>query len=222
MIERNTPVPIEQTRVFTTVQDNQEAVAVRIYQGESRSDSGNECLGEFEFTGFESKPRGEVKIEVTFAISTEGIVKVSARDPNTGANRSSTVKMSSGLSEAEIQKIIAQAEAEPEFLPEPDPMEKLISKPRPKPGAAKPAAAGSAPRKVVRKSTASPANLTEEEAVGGIELPEDNPPILPPLPKPSRAEASDEELAEGLTKEEEEGLFGSIDQMLRDETKEEI
>ena len=211
VIERNTPIPIEQTRVFTTVQDNQRAVAVRIYQGESRFDSGNERLGEFEFSGFESKPRGEVKIEVTFAISTEGIVKVSARDPNTGANRSSTVKMSSGLSEAEIQEIIAQAKAE---LP-PEPVEKVVSKPHPDPAAAKPA-----PRKVVRKSTATPANLTEAEVASGIELSEDDPPILPPLPEPGKASASDEEIADGLTKEEEEGLFGSIDEMLS-EAKEE-
>ncbi len=211
VIERNTPIPIEQTRVFTTVQDNQRAVAVRIYQGESRFDSGNERLGEFEFSGFESKPRGEVKIEVTFAISTEGIVKVSARDPNTGANRSSTVKMSSGLSEAEIQEIIAQAKAE---LP-PEPVEKVVSKPHPDPAAAKPA-----PRKVVRKSTATPANLSEAEVASGIELSEDDPPILPPLPEPGKAGASDEEIADGLTKEEEEGLFGSIDEMLS-EAKEE-
>jgi molecular chaperone DnaK len=112
IIERNTPVPIEQSRMFTTVRDDQEAVAVKIYQGERRSAQGNELLGEFEFSGFELGPRGGVQIEVTFAISTEGIVKVSARDPKTGSERSTTVKMSGGLSDKEIRTIIEEAEAQ--------------------------------------------------------------------------------------------------------------
>ena len=87
IIERNSPVPIDHTRVFTTVKDHQQAIAVRIYQGESRQAEGNTLLGEFEFSGFAPGPRGEVKIEVTFSISTEGIVKVQARDPKTGAER---------------------------------------------------------------------------------------------------------------------------------------
>jgi molecular chaperone DnaK len=106
IIERNTPVPVDARRVFTTAQDFQEAVAVRIYQGEARAADQNALLGEFEFSGYKPGPRGSVKIEVAFAISTEGIVKVSARDPETGVERSTTVKMSSGLSDAEIQKII--------------------------------------------------------------------------------------------------------------------
>ena len=112
IIERNTPVPIEQTRMFTTVRDNQEVVAVRIYQGESASAKGNELLGEFEFGGFEPAPRGDVQIEVTFAVNTEGIVKVSARDAKTGAERSTTVKLSSGLSDSEIEAIMGPGEAE--------------------------------------------------------------------------------------------------------------
>jgi molecular chaperone DnaK len=127
IIERNTPVPIEQTRMFTTVRDNQEVVAVRIYQGESASAKGNELLGEFEFGGFEPAPRGDVQIEVTFAINTEGIVKVSARDVTTGAQRSTTVKLSGGLSDSEIEAIIGPGEAEvasarpskPSALPDP-------------------------------------------------------------------------------------------------------
>ncbi len=108
IIERNSPVPIDHTRVFTTVKDHQQAIAVRIYQGESRQAEGNTLLGEFEFSGFAPGPRGEVKIEVTFSISTEGIVKVQARDPKTGAEASTTVSMSSGLSEDQIQNIIAK------------------------------------------------------------------------------------------------------------------
>ena len=111
IIERNSPVPIDHTRVFTTVRDHQQAIAVRIYQGESRQAEGNTLLGEFEFSGFAPGPRGEVKIEVTFSINTEGIVKVQARDPKTGAEASTTVSMSSGLSEEQIQSIIAKDRA---------------------------------------------------------------------------------------------------------------
>ena len=68
IIERNSPVPIDHTRVFTTVADNQDTSAVRIYQGEARQAEGNTLLGEFEFSGFETGPRGQVKIEVTFSI----------------------------------------------------------------------------------------------------------------------------------------------------------
>ncbi len=111
IIERNTPVPVDARRVFTTAQDFQEAVAVKIYQGESRAAEQNALLGEFEFSGYKPGPRGSVKIEVAFAISTEGIVKVQARDPDTGVERSTTVKMTSGLSDAEIQKIIDRGRA---------------------------------------------------------------------------------------------------------------
>ena len=108
IIERNSPVPIDHTRVFTTVSDNQDAIAVRIYQGESRQADGNTLLGEFEFRGFEPGPRGQVKIEVAFSISTEGIVTVQARDPKTGAEASTAVSMSSGLSEEQIQEIMSR------------------------------------------------------------------------------------------------------------------
>jgi molecular chaperone DnaK len=108
IVDRNTPVPVDTTRVFTTAKDFQESVAVKIYQGEQRAAEKNAMLGEFEFAGFKPGPRGQVKIEVTFAISTEGIVKVSARDPESGVERSTTVKMTSGLSEEEIKKIVAK------------------------------------------------------------------------------------------------------------------
>ncbi len=108
IVDRNTPVPVDTTRVFTTAKDYQESVAVRIYQGEDRAAEKNALLGEFEFAGFKPGPRGQVKIEVAFAISTEGIVKVAARDPESGVERSTTVKMTSGLSEDEIHKIVAR------------------------------------------------------------------------------------------------------------------
>ena len=108
IIERNTPVPVDHTRIFTTAQDFQEAVAVRIFQGERHRQPDNELLGEFEFSGFQPGPRGQVKLEVTFAISTEGLVRVTASDPETGAKRSVTINMSSGLSSTEIDSIIAR------------------------------------------------------------------------------------------------------------------
>ncbi len=104
IIARNTPVPIDRTRTFTTSRDNQERVKIRIFQGESNRQDENASLGEFEFTGFRVAGRGEVKIEVTFEIDANGIVQVSARDPETGQSASTTVSLSSGLSEEEIVK----------------------------------------------------------------------------------------------------------------------
>jgi molecular chaperone DnaK len=106
VIERNTPVPIEQTRTFTTFQDFQESVRIRICQGESRKTEENALLGEFAFSGFRKAPRGEVRIDVTFAIDTDGIVNVTARDPETGQAASTRVTLSSGLSESELQSIL--------------------------------------------------------------------------------------------------------------------
>jgi molecular chaperone DnaK len=108
----NTPVPIDHTRMFTTARDHQDSVAVRIYQGETRAAEGNELLGEFEFSGFEPAARGEVQLEVTFALTTEGIVTVQARDSKTGAERSTQVKLSSGLSEEEIEEIVRKGRTE--------------------------------------------------------------------------------------------------------------
>ena len=108
IIERNSPLPIDATRMFHPVKDGQESVAVKIYQGESRSTLGNELLGMFEFTGYEPGPRDSVHIEVGFEISTEGIVRVSASDPRTGVAHSTTVSMSSGLSQTEIDEIVAR------------------------------------------------------------------------------------------------------------------
>jgi molecular chaperone DnaK len=108
IIERNSPLPIDATRMFHPVKDGQESVAVKIYQGESRSTLGNEMLGMFEFSGYEPGPRDTVHIEVSFEISTEGIVRVAARDPRTGVVHSTTVSMSSGLSENELQEILSR------------------------------------------------------------------------------------------------------------------
>jgi hypothetical protein len=109
VIERNTPVPIEQTRTFTTFQDNQESVQIRVYQGESRVADENELLGQFEFSGFRKARRGEVAIDVTFEINADGIVNVTARDQETGKQSSTSITLSSGLSENELKSIIDEA-----------------------------------------------------------------------------------------------------------------
>jgi molecular chaperone DnaK len=108
VIERNTPVPIEQTRAFTTLRDHQESVKIRVYQGESREAAENELLGQFEFSGFKRARRGEVEIDVTFEINTDGIVNVTASDRETGQQASTQITLSSGLSEGELQEIIEE------------------------------------------------------------------------------------------------------------------
>jgi molecular chaperone DnaK len=112
VIERNTPVPIEQTRTFTTFQDFQEKVKIRVYQGESRQAEQNELLGQFEFTGFRKARRGEVEIDVTFAIDSDGLVKVTACDRATGKQASTEITLSSGLSESELGEILEKADTE--------------------------------------------------------------------------------------------------------------
>ncbi len=104
IIDKNTPVPIDRTRTFVTSRDNQDKVRIRILQGESNRVEENELLGEFEFSGFRIAGRGEVKIEVTFEIDSNGIVNVSARDPESGQSASTRVSLSSGLTEQEIQQ----------------------------------------------------------------------------------------------------------------------
>jgi molecular chaperone DnaK len=106
VIERNTPVPIEQTRTFTTYQDFQDSVKIRVYQGESRQAEENELLGQFEFSGLRKARRGEVRIDVTFEINSDGIVNVTARDQETSRHASTQITLSSGLSETEIDQII--------------------------------------------------------------------------------------------------------------------
>ena len=111
VIERNTPVPIEQTRDFTTFKDYQESVRIRVYQGGDQHADNNEMLGEFEFSGFEKERRGEVSIAVTFEINADGIVNVTAADPKTGQRASTSITISSGLSDEELSGIIGQDQA---------------------------------------------------------------------------------------------------------------
>ncbi len=104
IIDKNTPVPIDKGKTFTTSRDGQEKVKIRVYQGESNRADECEMLGEFEFSGFRVGFRGEARIAVTFEIDTNGIVNVSAADLETGQRTTTTISLSSGLSEADIQR----------------------------------------------------------------------------------------------------------------------
>ena len=106
VIERNTPVPIEQTRTFTTFHDHQESVQIRVYQGDHRLAEDNALLGQFEFRGFEKGLRSDVKIDVTFEIDADGIVNVTASDQVTGQAASTRITLSSGLAEEQIEQLI--------------------------------------------------------------------------------------------------------------------
>jgi molecular chaperone DnaK len=106
IIARNTTVPTSQSHLFTTVQDNQTAVRIAVLQGASEKAVENELLGEFVLEGLRAARRGDVEIEVTFDISADGIVGVSARDSTTGARQSITVTATSGLTEAELRRIL--------------------------------------------------------------------------------------------------------------------
>jgi molecular chaperone DnaK len=103
IIEKNTPIPIERSKSYTTNRDGQDKVKIRIYQGESNKAAECELLGEFEFSGFRIAYRGEVRIEVTFEIDTNGIVHVTAADVETVQKTTTTIRLSSGLTEEMIR-----------------------------------------------------------------------------------------------------------------------
>jgi molecular chaperone DnaK len=106
VIPKNTTVPTSQTHLFTTVQDDQTSVRIAVLQGEKERAVDNELLGEFILDGIRPARRGEVSIEVTFDISADGIVGVSARDVDTGQQQSITVTATSGLTEDELRRIL--------------------------------------------------------------------------------------------------------------------
>jgi molecular chaperone DnaK len=110
IIDKNTPIPIERSKTFTTSRDAQDKVKIRVYQGESNRSDECELLGEFEFAGFRIGYRGEVKIEVTFELDSNGIVNVSAADLETGQKTSTTITLSSGLTDQDLQQSIENAE----------------------------------------------------------------------------------------------------------------
>lgn len=111
MIQKNTTIPTKFSQVFSTADDNQPAVTIKVYQGEREMASGNKALGEFNLEGIPPSPRGVPQIEVTFDIDANGILHVSARDKATGKENKITIKANSGLTEEEIQKMVRDAEA---------------------------------------------------------------------------------------------------------------
>ena len=111
LIEKNTTIPTRKSQIFSTAADNQPAVSIHVLQGERSMAPDNRTLGRFELVGIPSAPRGMPQIEVTFDIDANGIVHVSAKDLGTGKEQSIKITASSGLTEAEIQKLVREAEA---------------------------------------------------------------------------------------------------------------
>lgn len=111
MIKRNTTIPTKHSQVFSTAEDNQPAVTIKVYQGEHEMAASNKLLGEFNLEGIAPSPRGLPQIEVTFDIDANGILHVSAKDKATGKENTITIKASSGLTEEEIKRMVADAEA---------------------------------------------------------------------------------------------------------------
>jgi molecular chaperone DnaK len=114
LIEKNTTIPTKKSQVFSTAEDNQPAVSIRVLQGEREMASDNKVLGNFELIGLPPAPRGTPQIEVTFDIDANGIVNVSAKDKGTGKEQKIQIQASGGLSEEEIQKMVKEAEANKE------------------------------------------------------------------------------------------------------------
>lgn len=110
LIERNTTIPTKKSQVFSTAEDNQTAVDIRVVQGERQFAKDNKMLGQFRLDGIPAAPRGVPQIEVTFDIDANGIVHVSAKDKGTGKEQKITITSSSGLSEEEIEKMVQDAQ----------------------------------------------------------------------------------------------------------------
>ncbi len=111
IIDRNTTIPTKKSQVFSTAEDNQNAVTIRVFQGEREMAADNKILGQFDLMGIPPSPRGMPQIEVTFDIDANGIVNVSAKDKATGKEQQIRIQASGGLSEADIQKMVKDAEA---------------------------------------------------------------------------------------------------------------
>lgn len=114
MIEKNTTIPTRHQQTFSTADDNQPAVTIKVFQGEREIASGNKLLGEFNLEGIPPAPRGLPQIEVTFDIDANGVLHVSAKDKGTGKENKVTIKANSGLSDEEVERMIQDAEANAE------------------------------------------------------------------------------------------------------------
>ncbi len=114
LIEKNTTIPTKKSQVFSTAEDNQPAVSIRVLQGEREMATDNKLLGNFELIGIAPAPRGVPQIEVTFDIDANGIVNVSAKDKGTGKEQKIQIQASGGLSDEEIEKMVKDAEANKE------------------------------------------------------------------------------------------------------------
>jgi molecular chaperone DnaK len=111
LIDRNTTIPTKKSQVFSTAEDGQNAVTIRVSQGEREMAADNKLLGQFDLVGLPPAPRGVPQVEVTFDIDANGIVHVSAKDKATGKEQSVRIQTSSGLSDAEIERMVKDAEA---------------------------------------------------------------------------------------------------------------
>jgi molecular chaperone DnaK len=114
LIDRNTTIPTKKSQVFSTADDNQSAVTISVYQGEREMAADNKHLGQFNLEGIAPAPRGVPQIEVTFDIDANGIVKVSAKDKATGKEQEIRIQASGGLEDADIERMVQDAEANAE------------------------------------------------------------------------------------------------------------